>query len=229
VQTDTARAQPLPSARLDLAAIDHLTIAGWAGRDAASVEAHIQELALLGTPRPSATPVFYRVSSSLLTSAESLEVLGPDTSGEVEYVLVKRDDALWVGLGSDHTDRAAEAIGVALSKQLCGKVVAPVLWRYDDVAPHWDELVVRSWAHRGGERVLYQEGTLAGLLQPDRLIAKYESFVGALRAGAAIFGGTIPTVDKIAPADEFEMELHDATLGRTIRHRYRVVALPVSS
>jgi hypothetical protein len=219
----------LPSARLDATSVDHLTIAGWAGRDAAAVEAHIQELAALGLPRPTRTPVFYRVSSSLLTTGDRLEVLGPDTSGEVEYVLVNRDDGLWVGLGSDHTDRVVETTSVALSKQLCGKVLAPELWRFDDVAPHWDQLMVRSWAYRGRERHLYQEGTLAGLLPPDRLMTMYESEVGALRVGAAMFGGTIPTIDGIAPADEFAMELDDVVLGRTLRHRYRVMTLPVIS
>jgi len=225
----TSGAQPLPSSRLDLSAINHLTIAGWAGRNAAIVEAHIQELAALGLPRPTHTPVFYRVSSSLLTTNDVIEVLGEESSGEVEFVLVKRDDGLWVGLGSDHTDRVVEVTSVALSKQLCAKVVAPLLWRYDDVAPHWDELVVRSWAHRNGVRQLYQEGTLASLLPPERLITMYEASVGALRAGGAMFGGTIPTVEKIAPADAFEMELHDAALGRTIRHQYRVVTLAVNS
>jgi hypothetical protein len=31
----------------------------------------------------------------------------------------------------------------------------------------------------------------------------------------------------IRPADRFEMELHDPVLGRTLRHGYDVVALPV--
>src|SRR3546814_6527136 len=45
---------------------------------------------------------------------------------------------LFRSLGSDHTDRKAEAAGVALSKQLCSKVVGTQLWRYDEVVPHWD-------------------------------------------------------------------------------------------
>ena len=54
--------------------------------------------------------------------ATEIEVSGPDTSGEVEYVLVQRPDGLWVTVGSDHTDRKAETVGVSLSKQLCAKV-----------------------------------------------------------------------------------------------------------
>ena len=53
--------------------IDELVIAGWTGRDRAAVEKHIVELEALGVQRPSRTPVFYRVSASRLTTAESVE------------------------------------------------------------------------------------------------------------------------------------------------------------
>ena len=76
---------------------------------------------------------------------------------------------------------------------------------------------------------MYQEGTFASLLPIDRLIALYERAGGSLRAGSALFGGTIATVHAIAPADEFEMEMEDPVLERTLRHRYRIIALPVNS
>src|SRR5256885_9695 len=103
--------------------IDHLIIAGWAGRDAAAIEHHIEELAALGIPRPSTTPVYYRIAAATLTQAERFVVLGPDSSGEVEPVIVSLADGLWIGVGSDHTDRKAETVGIALSKQLCGKSI----------------------------------------------------------------------------------------------------------
>jgi hypothetical protein len=222
-------AGPTPTKSLDASLIDHLTMAGWAGRDTAAVEAHIRELELLGTPRPTRTPVFYRVASSLLTTADAIQVVGAETSGEVEFVLVKLADGLWVGLGSDHTDRAFERSSVALSKQLCAKVAAPTLWRFDDVAEHWDRLTLRAWAHRDGTRALYQEGSVSGILPPARLLELYEQADGALPVGGAMFGGTIPAVDAIAPADAFEMELDDAVLGRSLRHSYRIATLPVNA
>ena len=115
-------------------AIDTLVVAGWTGRDEAALRHHIEELAAIGVPRPSSVPVFYRVSAANLTQADAIEVLGPDTSGEAEPVLVALPDGLWLTLGSDHTDRKAETLGIALSKQLCPKVVARVLWRLDEVA-----------------------------------------------------------------------------------------------
>ena len=50
----------------------------------------------------------------------------------MEFVILKLDDGLWVGVGSDHTDRKVESYNVTVSKQLCGKPIAPTLWRYDD-------------------------------------------------------------------------------------------------
>ncbi|MFX5937645.1 DUF2848 family protein, partial [Acinetobacter baumannii] len=84
-----------------------------------------------------------------------VEVLGPDSSGEIEPVIVSLADGLWVTVGSDHTDCKAETVGIALSKQMCAKPVATSLWKLDEVAPHWDELVLRSHAVIDGTRVLY--------------------------------------------------------------------------
>jgi len=224
--------KPEPAtATFNVTTVNHLVLAGWAGRNQAAVEAHIRELEALGTPRPTRTPVFYRVASSLLTTANVIEVVGTETSGEVEAVLIQRGDAgdIWVGLGSDHTDRGLERISVALSKQLCAKVVGPSLWRLDDLLPHWDDIALRSWTHRGGRREAYQDGTLAAILPPDQLLAKYAAFAEPLARRGAMFCGTIATIHEIAPADEFEMELRDPVLNRRLTHRYRVVTLPANA
>ena len=59
----------------------------------------------------------------MLTQADRIQVLGDDTSGEVEPVLVGAADRLWVTVGADHTDRKLESYGVAVSKQVCPKVI----------------------------------------------------------------------------------------------------------
>ena len=209
------------------ASFDTLVIAGWTGRDKAAIEHHIEELAAIGVPRPSSVPVYYRVSAANLTQAERLEVLGPDTSGEAEPVIVSLPDGLWLAVGSDHTDRKAETVGIALSKQLCGKVVGRRLWRLDDVLPRWDELILRSWATIDGERVLYQEGPLSHMRSPSDLMARYGR--SPLRPGVAMFCGTLGALGGIRPAARFEMELEDPVAGRRMRHAYDVDCLPVVS
>jgi hypothetical protein len=124
-----------------------------------------------------------------------------------------------VAVGSDHTDRKAETIGVSLSKQLCAKPVSKEMWRYDEVKPHWERLVLRSWAD--GE--LYQEGPVTAMRSPEDLLSRY----GKLAPGHAMFCGTLAAKGAIRPAGRFAMELEDPVLGRKLRHEYAIQALPV--
>jgi hypothetical protein len=216
----------LPGEReLDLREVRNLIIAGWTGRDTAALERHIEELERLGVRRPASTPIFYRVAASLLTTQASIEVLGEHSSGEAECVVCALGDGFWVGVGSDHTDRKTEAMGVSLSKQMCAKPVSPRLWRYDDIAPHWDQLVIRSFIRSNGERRLYQEGPLQALRPPAELI-RLLAGDARLPEGSAMFCGTLPVHGAIEPAEEFEMELDDPVLGRRIAHGYKITTLP---
>ena len=201
-----------------------LIVAGWTGRDEAALRHHIEELAAIGVPRPSSVPVFYRNSLNNIMQTARPEVLGPDTSGEVEPVIVALADGLWVGLGSDHTDRKAETMGIALSKQLCGKVMGSALWRFEDISKHWDQIMIRSHATIGGQRVVYQEGPLAAMRHPDDLIARYGS---ALKPDTIMFCGTLGAKGGIRPASRFAMELDDPVLKRRMTHAYEVIDLPV--
>jgi hypothetical protein len=204
--------------------IDSAVIAGWTGRDAKAVEKHIEELAALGVKRPRATPIFYRVSAARLTTGRSIEVLGAQSSGEVEFVLLQTETALWVGAGSDHTDREVEAYGVSVSKQMCEKPIAPLFWRFEDVAAHWDRLILRSYATIGGVRVAYQEGSVAAMRTPDDLLARFAK--GGLSEGTAMFCGTLAVHGGVRPAQRFEFELEDPVRARKIAHGYDVVSLP---
>jgi hypothetical protein len=80
------------------------------------------------------------------------------------------EDGLWLGVGSDHTDRKVETVGITIAKQICGKPVGKALWRYDEVSLHWDELIAHSFAISGGKRRLYQEGPLAKIRHPSDLM-----------------------------------------------------------
>jgi hypothetical protein len=213
---------------LDPGDVRSLVIAGWTGRDSARVEAHVRELEAEGIPRPPRTPMFYFLAPSLLTTSPEITVIGGATSGEVECLFVSRDDGLWVGLGSDHTDRALERTSVAKSKQVCHKPVARLLWRFSDVAPHWDRLELRSFIDDGGKRVPYQSGTAAAMLPPETLVKDFIARGGTFDSGSAMFCGTLATLSAIKPSARFEMELHDPVLGRTIRHAYRVIDRPES-
>jgi Protein of unknown function (DUF2848) len=200
--------------------VDTVIVAGWTGRNREAVEEHIGELEALGVRRPSSVPVFYRVSATRLTTADVLEATDA-SSGEVEAVLLRHSGRIWVGVGSDHTDREVEKYGVAVAKQLCDKPIASAVWPLDQVAPHWDRLVLRSWIDDG---VLYQEGSLDALVGAGALI---ESATPPLRDGTIMFCGTVPTIGGIRPAASFAYELADPVLGRSIRGAYAIRDLPL--
>jgi hypothetical protein len=199
--------------------ITELIIAGWTGRDEVALQRHIKELEEIGVQPPKSTPIFYRVSAGLFTHATEIQVSGPDTSGEVEFVLIKTAGDLRVAVGSDHTDRKAETIGVTLSKQLCAKPVSRESWRYDEVKGHWEHLVLRAWA----DLELYQEGPVSAMRTPEDLMARYP-----LKAGYAMFCGTLAARGGIRPAARFRIELDDPVLKRKLAHEYAIRCLDVA-
>ncbi|MFL9925795.1 DUF2848 domain-containing protein [Herbaspirillum lusitanum] len=200
--------------------IHTLIIAGWAGRDMAAIEHHIEELEALGISRPSAVPLYYRVSSNQLTQDANVQVLGGESSGEVETFVFNAGGELYVSIASDHTDRKLEAHSVAFSKQACVKPVASSAWKLSEVAEYWDELVIRSWIIENGISVLYQEGTLASLRTPQDLIAGFTKGEVTLPEGCGMTCGTVGAIGGIRPATSFTMELFDPRRQRSLRHSY---------
>ena len=208
--------------------IKDLVIAGWTGRDVTALNHHIEELKAIGVQPPSRVPIYYRAAAQMLTQADRIQVLGEDSSGEVEPVLIGAADRLWVTVGADHTDRKVESYGIAVSKQMCAKPIGRAAWRFEEVEPHWDRLMLRSFIQEDGKRVLYQEGPLAKIRDPRELIFGWKD-EKRLPMGAALFCGTMPAIGAIRPSPRFEMELDDPVLGRKISHTYEIEALPVIS
>ena len=205
--------------------IRDLVIAGWTGRDAATVEHHIAELEAIGVKRPRTVPCFYRVGANLLTTATHLDLTGPDSSGEVEFVLVSLPEGLFVGVGSDHTDRKVEAYGVTVSKQMCPKPVSRELWSFADVKDHWDSLVLRSWVTRDGKTELYQEGTVTRMLAPLNLIARTQA-AEVCRSAPRCTAAPCRCLRRWALPIDLSWSSEDPVLGRSLLHSYASRELP---
>jgi hypothetical protein len=206
--------------------ISHAVVAGWTGRDQAAVEKHIRELEEIGVKRPATTPIFYRCSVARITLGDTIEAVGTQSGGEVEFVLLQHDGQLWVGTGSDHTDREVEKFGVTVSKQMCDKPIAPTFWPFDEVAPHWDKLILRAHVTENGKRTLYQEGSVTAMRDPADLMSRYATS-GKLADGTLMFCGTLAAKGGVRPTEHFEFELEDPVLGRRIGHAYSVTTLPI--
>lgn len=201
--------------------IDQLTIAGWTGSNTAAVAHHIQELQEIGVAPPSSTPLFYRVSRSLLVQSADIQVIGEETSGEAEPLLLRHGGSLWLGLASDHTDRRMEAASVAASKQACPKVCSADLWPFVEVGGHLDELQLRAWIREDSDWQLYQDGTLKTILPLMLLLDQ-----SPLGENAAMLCGTLPAIGTIRGAEAFRAELRDPVLERSITLEYRTTSLP---
>ena len=190
------------------------------------MEGRLVELEAMGIPRPPAVPMFYRIAAARTTTASCIEVLGKRTTGEAEFVLLQRNGRLWVGLGSDHTDREIEAKDAALSKQACDKPIGTEFWLLDDIEAHWDALRLRSQVtDAAGVRTVYQEGSVAAMLHPRDVARRWRAAAGESVCGL-LFCGTLPTIGSIRSASRFEVELEDPVLKRRINRNYDVTELP---
>ncbi|MGQ0804402.1 MAG: DUF2848 family protein [Actinomycetota bacterium] len=208
------------------AAIDvpvrQLLLAGYTGRDRAAVLDHVRELEKVGVAPPSRIPSVFVVEPDLVRVVDTIEVRGSETSGEVEVVLLQTHTGLLVGVGSDHTDRAHEAIDVDEAKGMCAKPISRTVWRHRDVEGHWDQLELRSWTSDGSVRRLYQEGSLAEFLLVDTLLDELSAAGHPDLTETVVFGGTLPTLDGLSCGARFEIELRDPVLGRALSCAYGV-------
>ncbi|MRX49688.1 DUF2848 domain-containing protein [Paracoccus sp. S-4012] len=205
----------------------HLVVAGWTGRDEAAVRHHIDELAELGVAPPSTVPLYYRCAPWLLTQGPRVAVLGTDSSGEAEPLVLIANGRRYLGLGSDHTDRKLEAVSVAASKQICPKPVAAQLWHWEEVAEHIDRIEITSEIFEGGAWVPYQSGTIGAIRPLEGLIAGVGLEALARDGGAAMLCGTFAAQGGVRPAARIRMVMRDPVRDRSISLEYEAEALEV--
>ncbi|MPZ14898.1 MAG: DUF2848 domain-containing protein [Chloroflexi bacterium] len=206
--------------------VRRVILAGYTGRDRETVLRHIRELETEGIAPPPSVPVHY---PGLL---DGVQVNGTVparlgwASGEIEFVLFVAGEAVYVGVGSDHTDRDLERASIEASKQAAGKVVGADVWLLESLLPQWDELVLRSWVTQGTMRVLYQQGTLGMIMPPHDLLGLVP--VADRGPGLVLYSGTVPLIQR-APTDgtwRFEGQLLRATGEVLARCQYTYMAAP---
>jgi hypothetical protein len=202
--------------------------AGYTGRNQESVKRHIEELTREGIPAPESTPTAYEVISKLVYADDEIEVIGERTSGEAEFVLLCSQDEVYVGVGSDHTDRELEVASIIKSKQICPNVMGDRVWRLSEVRPHWDAMILRSWVKDPiGEKTIYQESALATMMTPEDIMAFVRGRVDDRKLeGLLIFSGTVPLIPESPNfGDYFEAELAHPGTRQKINCKYSVKVL----
>ena len=194
--------------------------AGWVGRDRKALQHHIDELAEVGVAPPKNIPTLLALGNHLLTHSRHIQVHGPQTSGEVEWVLLWHRKEILVTVGSDHTDRKLESVSVAKSKNMCLNVIARELWPYAEVKDHFDQLRLHCTVTRSGKVSLYQEDLCGAILPPEYWIEDLHKRLGGLEDGLVLFSGTIGTVEGLVAGDGYDFKLYDPVLNRTLGNGY---------
>ena len=161
-------------------------IAGYTGRDRAMVQKHIDELEHEGIAPPPEVPMWYEMPPAILTTADAIETASAQSCGEVEPVLIGIGDALYLGIGSDHTARDVEREDIKKSKAVCPKPVGRSLVRIDTLGAEFDALTLESWID--GEA--YQRGTVAQIIPLKTLLDGFRSRKNV--TSFALFCGTVP-------------------------------------
>lgn len=211
-----------PSERPLRITVTRSAIAGYTGRDTEAVVRYVAKLEEEGIAAPDSIPAVFYCGADRVVAHDVIDVAGGETCGEVEFVLLVTDEGLHVTVGSDHTDRALETKSIALSKQVVPKVVARTAWRFEEVADHWDQLILQSWV--GEERRPYQETGVDFFLPPDEILG-----LAGASPGTVVFGGTVSSLGGGFDFDPFfEGRLTDPVLDRHISFRYRTRRLEES-
>ena len=194
---------------------------GSATRDPETAVAHQEEVAKSGIHIAFDVPAprIYPIALHALTTDDEVFVQSDRTSGEVEIVIYVGDE-LYVGVGSDHTDRAFETVSIPGSKQACDNHVKPIFWPYDEIRDTWDDCVLRSWV----DGRLYQDVGVDAFLRPEDIVTLLRERVdGVPERDCLIFCGTMVSVDKaLGFGTEWRYEI-DAPGKRKIETTYRVV------
>ena len=205
---------------------DKVFAIGYAGRDVAKTMEHIKELEeQLGVPAPKRIPTIFQCSNYVLSQEEDILFLGDQTCGEVEYVIVTQGDAIYIGLGSDHTDRKLEGVSVPKAKQICAKPISRKLWDYREIKDHWDSITLRSFQLIDGQKVAYQDGGVKDILKVEENLKELRERVGDIY-NAVIFSGTVPLLKGFLYGQKFFCEMSDPVLKRKNEFSYGVSVIP---
>jgi hypothetical protein len=207
--------------------MDGCVAAGYTGRDQASVHEHIEELKKLGVATPYEIPALYWISPNRLTQQSKIQVVGEQTSPEVEFFMASDGDgSLYVTIASDHTDRELEAVSVSKSKQVCDKVLGDTFWLVDDVADHWNQIAISSRVCHQGTWIQYQAGTLGKILHYSDLLTQIKNDDPG-KTAPGLLSGTLPIIGgETLYASACEITMEDPVLKRSIVKSYNIDVLP---
>ena len=197
-------------------------VVGYSGSNKEKTMAHIKELEeQLNVAPPKKIPTVFEVSKELLTQDKDLVFVDDMTSGECEYIIMIKDGTIYIGLGSDHSDRRLEALSVPKAKQICLKPISKDFWKYDEIREHFKKIKLNSKIDAEN----YQMGTLADIMSVEDILKELEDRIGPMD-NVIIYSGTVPLVKGYTYGKNFYLELVDEILNRKISFDYNIIVVP---
>ena len=148
---------------------------------------------------------------------------------EINQVII----AGWTGRDSNSVQKHVEelkALGIPPPSAVPTfyRVSAELVW--DEVRNHADSMLLKSWISDRGDRVAYQQGSLAEILPLDTLLEQMRVQMGSgLEPGTMLFCGTLPTTGGVRPSARFSGLILDPSAGRTITLDYAIDFLRIVS
>jgi hypothetical protein len=101
------------------------------------------------------------------------------------------------------------------------KWMAPECWPYAEVKGHWDQLLLRCWVQKEGQRTSIRSSPPGLHSRPEELLQKCP--IGQDKGeGNGPLSGTIATQGGLVYGDSYELEMEDPVLKRKIKSQYRV-------
>lgn len=185
----------------------------------------------IGVNKPDRLPMIAPKPAHLQTTKSEITVNSTTTGGELEFVLLPTEEQIYVTVGVDHKDDWTTDKNLHRANSTCPSVLAPEVWKLEDIRNHWDSLEIRCWTGKKMDHELYQQTTVASFLHPTKLLERVQSKISAPMPGTAIWSGTVSTerggsVDArpdISSGDFYTMQLVDPYLNRRITHQYDVM------
>jgi hypothetical protein len=195
---------------------------GFTIRDREKMQRHLDEVTGVHIDWPARPPAIFPISAWATITSSDVPVQYDRTSGEIEIVTIDAGDGLLVGVGSDHTDRKLEQTDIPWSKQVAPNVLAPTVWRWEDVAGHWDRVQLESYVD--GE--LYQRAGVAEFWTPRQMVDSVVGRIADVPGAKVFFSGTVVSVkEQLDFGRAWSLRMIDPVTGRTIRHDYTVTVL----
>lgn len=193
-------------------------VAGYTGRDAASVQHHIDELAAIGVAPPPEVPMYYEMSPTQFSTAGAFTHAGLTLwSGEVEPLYIRHHGRYYLGIGSDHTDRDLEVVDIADSKRACPKPIGSRVRGIHDILQLTLDPVIAECRIDGRA---YQRGTLDGIRHPRDVIGTLLERIDLGDGDFVCLGGTLPLLaGTFTDGERWELSLSFAD-GAALHHHY---------